>query len=358
MKTSSIEITRDQYLELEKLSLGVFSPLKGFMGETDFNSCVQNMRLSSGDVFTIPIVFDVAENYANEFRAQKSVDLFFEGQLVGRLFPEDIYKPNKAAAIGKIFGTEDESHPGIKHFLALKEYFIGGKVELIKRPQFEFSHYEMTPEETKSYFKSQGWKTIVGFQTRNVPHRAHEYLQKVALEHVDGILIQPLVGKKKAGDYTPQAVIKGYEALIKNYYPAHRAKLAILSTVMRYAGPREAVFHAIIRRNYGCTHFIIGRDHAGVGNFYDKYAGHELVSQFEDELGIKIFKLCGPFYCKKCDGTVTEKTCPHFHTDPESCTEISGTMMRKMIKDQNNVDKKFMREEVVSSLQGIDVFIN
>ena len=353
----SIEITRDQYLEVEKLSLGVFAPLKGFMGEKDFLSCVETMRLSSGEVFTIPIVFDVNEEVSKKLQNQTSVDLTFDNIVIGTLFPNEIYKPNKEAAIGKIFGTIDPSHPGIKHFLGLNQYFVGGTVTLIKRPQFEFSQYEMTPDETKAYFKSQGWKTIVGFQTRNVPHRAHEYLQKVALEHVDGILIQPLVGKKKAGDYTPEAVIHGYDALIKNYFPKNRAKLAILSTVMRYAGPREAVFHAIIRKNYGCTHFIIGRDHAGVGNFYDKYAGHDLVSQFEDELGIKIFKLCGPFYCAKCDGAVTEKTCPHFTTEPEVCTEISGTMMRKMISENSHVDKKFMREEVIAALQGINVFI-
>ena len=352
-----ININRDQYLELEKLGLGVFSPLKGFMNEKDFLSCVNDMRLSTGEVFTIPIIFDVNEEDANACRSANEVELYFSDELVGKLIPEDIYRPDKINAVKKIFGTDESAHPGVKHFLHLHEYFIGGKIQLLKRPNFEFSELEMTPEETKAYFKSQNWNTVVGFQTRNVPHRAHEYLQKVALEHVDGILIQPLVGKKKAGDYSPQAVIKGYQALIRNYYPGHRAKLAILSTVMRYAGPREAVFHAIIRRNYGCTHFIIGRDHAGVGNYYGKYAGHELVSKFESELGIQIFKLCGPFYCTKCDGTVTEKTCPHYLNDPQSCIEISGTMMRKMIKDQKNVDKKFMREEVVQALNGIDIFI-
>lgn len=357
MNLINIDINRDQYLELEKLSLGVFAPLKGFMDEKDFISCVNNMRLASGEVFTIPIVFDADAEIATQIKNVTYANLNFEGNTVGKLFPLDVYKPQKEDYIEKIFGTKDSSHPGIKHFLALKEYFIGGTVELLKRPDFEFSKYELTPEETKNYFKSQNWKTIVGFQTRNVPHRAHEYLQKVALEHVDGIFIQPLVGKKKPGDYTPAAVIRGYEALIQNYYPQHRAKLGILSTVMRYAGPREAVFHAIIRKNYGCTHFIIGRDHAGVGNFYDKYAGHDLVSQFEDELGIKIFKLCGPFYCYKCDGTVTEKTCPHFLNEPEVCTEISGTMMRKMISEHGNVDRKFMREEVVAALSDIEVFI-
>ena len=168
----SIEITRDQYLEVEKLSLGVFAPLKGFMGEKDFLSCVETMRLSSGEVFTIPIVFDVNEEVSKKLQNQTSVDLTFDNIVIGTLFPNEIYKPNKEAAIGKIFGTIDPSHPGIKHFLGLNQYFVGGTVTLIKRPQFEFSQYEMTPDETKAYFKSQGWKTIVGFQTRNVPHRA------------------------------------------------------------------------------------------------------------------------------------------------------------------------------------------
>ncbi len=352
-----IEITRDQYLEVEKIALGVFHPLHGFMSEADFYSCVDNYRLASGEVFTVPIIFDVGREVFQNMQQSSSIQLFFEGEHVANLFPSSWYRVEKENVVKKIFATDSLDHPGVKNFLHTKEYFVGGKVEMLRRPQFEFAKYELTPQETKSYFKSMNWQTVVGFQTRNVPHRAHEYLQKVALETVDGILIQPLVGKKKSGDYKPEAVVAGYEALVQNYYPDSRVKLAVLSTVMRYAGPREAVFHALIRSNYGCTHFIIGRDHAGVGGFYGKYAAHALAEKFENELRIKIMKLSGPYYCQACQSIVTEKTCPHYVKAPDQCIEISGTLMRKLLKAGDHVDQRFMRPEVVQALQNIDVFI-
>jgi len=354
----TLEISKDHYLELEKLALGVFAPLKGFMGEEDFHSCVNDYRLASGAVFPVPILFDIVESDHTKISRLASVDLFFEGKKVGTLFPQSFFRvADKTVVAKKIFGTDSLDHPGVKNFLATKEYFVGGPVEMHVRPQFEFAKYEFTPQETREYFKSMNWNTIVGFQTRNVPHRAHEYLQKVALETVDGLLIQPLVGKKKNGDYQPAAVIAGYEALIKYYYPGNRVKLAVLSTVMRYAGPREAIFHALIRANYGCTHFVVGRDHAGVGGFYGKYQAHELITRFESELPIKIIKLSGPYYCKACESIATEKTCPHFVSAPDECIEISGTLMRKMIRDGAAVDKRFMRPEVVQALQNIEIFI-
>jgi sulfate adenylyltransferase len=358
MNEIKVKITRDQYLEVEKIALGVFFPLTSFMNEADYNSCIEKLELTSGEIFPIPIVFDINKTIAEKVEIGTTLNLFFQDEHVANLNVNSTFSPNKESALLKIFGTNDHSHPGIKYFLSLEEYFVSGNIQLIKRAKFEFEEYELTPDQTKEYFNGLGWKSIVGFQTRNVPHRAHEYLQRIALEHVDGILIQPLVGKKKKGDYTPLAVIRGYEAQIKHYFPPTRAKLAILSTVMRYAGPREAIFHAIIRRNYGCTHFIVGRDHAGVGNFYDKYAAHELISKYEDKLGIKIFKLCGPFYCQACDGIVTEKTCKHYLSDPEKTHEISGTMMRKMLSESKSVEHQFMRKEVIDALSGIEIFID
>ena len=198
---------------------------------------------------------------------------------------------------------------------------------------------------------------MVGFQTRNVPHRAHEYLQRVALEHCDGLFIQPLVGRKKIGDYTPEAIIVANQLLVDQFYPPHRVVLGILSTAMRYAGPREALFHALIRRNYGCTHFIIGRDHAGVGEYYGKYSAHELARQFEGDLGIDIMYLHGPYHCRRCDGIVTEHTCAHLHSDPAAITQISGTDMRTVLSGGKEPEPHLMRSEVVEALKGINLFV-
>jgi sulfate adenylyltransferase len=352
-----IIINRDQYLELEKLHLGVFFPLSGFMTELEFESCVHHLKLPEGAIFPIPIVFDISKQLLGEAQKASTWDLYFEEKLVGKLFPTSFYTPQKELVAEKVFGTKDLSHPGVKHLFEMGDIFVGGQIELIKRPQFEFSQYELSPEETKAYFKKMGWKKVAGFQTRNAPHRAHEYLQRVALEVTDGLLIQPLVGKKKPGDFAPEAVLKGYEALIKNYYPEDRVKLSILSTVMRYAGPREALFHAIIRRNYGCTHFVVGRDHAGVGNFYDLYAAHKLVKKYEDQIGIEILALNGPYLCHKCDSIVTSKTCKHQITSPESTFEISGTYIRKQLQEVSDVDTKIIRPEVLEALKGMNPFI-
>lgn len=352
-----LNINVDQFLEIEKLCLGVFLPLRRFMHQDDFHSCTDRMRLSSGEVFTIPIFLDVSCEEANQLKDDASAELFFEGKKVARIKVDSIYRPDKEKVCLSVFGTTDLAHPGVAYYRNCGEFFIGGDVEMYERPNFEFSNYELTPAEMKSYFSSQGWKNVVGFQTRNIPHNAHEYLQKIALEVVDGILIQPIVGKKKKGDFTPNAIIAGYNALIKNYYPENRVKLAVLSTIMRYAGPREAIFHAIIRRNYGCTHFIVGRDHAGVGSYYDKYAGHRLAEKFESEIGIQILKLNGPYLCNHCGGIVTSKTCPHQSQDSNACFEISGSYIREQLRSGTMIDAKVIRPEVVNALKGLKVFI-
>jgi len=349
-----IEINADQYLEIEKLCLGVFYPLKTFMSKNDFISCVDNMRLADGQVFPIPIVLDLDKELAMRFEKEANVELFFQGQHVADITPTSAYTVDKRDACLKVFGTLDHNHPGVSYFLNLKDYFVSGDIILHIRPQFSFSRYELTPVEMKKEINLRGWKKIVGFQTRNIPHRAHEYLQKVALEHADGILIQPIVGFKKIGDFVPDAVIASYETLIGNYYPKNRVMFAVLSTVMRYAGPREAIFHAIVRKNYGCTDFIIGRDHAGVGNFYDKYAAHDLATKLENELGIRIMKLSGPYYCKLCDGIVTEKTCPHLSTDPSVCHDISGTDIRSSLAYGSNINPNFVRESVIKTVSNIE----
>jgi sulfate adenylyltransferase len=352
---NAITIDRDQYLELEKIALGAFSPLTGFMSKLEFESVIENMRLPAGDVFSLPVVLDIDELCAREVRNCSVVDLIFEGRLVGRINPTDYFTCDRVYCAKKIYGTDDAKHPGVKNFYDLKSIFVGGKIELFERAQFDISLDELTPSEAKQIFRLKGWERIVGFQTRNVPHRAHEYLLRVALEQSDGLFVQPLVGRKRIGDYQPQAIMSGYRALIGEFLPKERVVLGILSTQMRYAGPREAIFHAIIRRNYGCTHFIVGRDHAGVGDWYGLYDAHELTRKFDGDLGIEIMRLMGPYYCPKCDCIATKNTCAHDEID--FIEQISGTYMRSILKNGNHPDSHLMRQEVVDSLKGIDCFI-
>lgn len=352
-----LQLNWDQYLELEKLGLNVFAPLEGFMGEEDFWACIEKGRLSRGDVFTIPIVLDILEKTFEAVATEKAIELYYEDSHVGTLTDPEFYRPDLARAAQKLFTTLSEDHPGARAFLRQNPVFVGGKIKLIKRIPSEYSRFEYTPKETRDYFQKQGWKTVVGFQTRNAPHRAHEYLQKAALELCDGILIQPLVGRKKSGDYTPESVFAGYSALIENYFPLNRVLLSGLTTHMRYAGPREAAFHALVRRNYGCTHFIVGRDHAGVGGFYDKYAAHRFIQTFDD-LGINVLLMRGPYFCVKCDSMATDKTCPHGDDHPEYALSISGTQMRAMLGQGAEIDTRMMRVEVVESLRKVkDVFV-
>ncbi len=354
---SHLALSRDQYFELEKLALGALAPLGGFMNEEEFHGAVEDMRLPNGAVFPLPVVLDVDADRARAFQGRPTVTLTYEGREVGTLSPESFFRCDRRAVAVKVFGTADAAHPGVAHFLGLGEVFVGGPVRLTGRAQSEVPPLELTPEETRAIFAAKGWRKVVGFQTRNVPHRAHEYLHRVALELADGLFIQPLIGRRKAGDYTPEAIVSGYRELISKILPAHRVVLGTLSFAMRYAGPREAVLHAIIRRNYGCTHFIIGRDHAGVGNFYGRYDAHELTRRFEDELGIEILALSGPYHCAICDGIVSERTCAHARSSPQAITEISGTDIRERLMSGASLPPHLMRPELLDRLRGVELFI-
>lgn len=353
-----LHLTQSQYLEFEKLALGAFLPVTGFMDEDTFYSVVTRMRLPDGQPFTLPILLDLSAADAQRLRGDSQISLIYQNKEVGQLLPNSFYTCDKVKAAEHIFGTSDMAHPGVRFFMEGGDWFVGGSITstFINPATFSKAN-ELTPVEAKTFFKNKGWKTIVGFQTRNVPHRAHEYLQRVALEYVDGLFLHPLVGRKKRGDYSQEAILAGYQTLVQKFYPSNRVVLSLLTTAMRYAGPREAVFHAIIRRNYGCTHFIVGRDHAGVGSYYDKYAAHQLAKRFEGELGIIILPFHGPFYCQRCDGIVTEKTCPHHATDPQSVKDISGTDMRSILTGGSRPDPRLMRPEIVSALQGLPIFI-
>lgn len=356
-KTVTLELSLLQYLELEKIGLGAFAPLGGFMTEREFNSVVETLRLPNGAVFALPVLLDVSEELAKRMAVRDQVDLAFNGEAVGRLFPSGFFTCDRASAARRIYGTDDTSHPGVATFLAMRPAFVSGRVELSKRAAASGWHDELTPVGTRALFAEHGWRRVVGFQTRNVPHRAHEYLQRIALEYADGLFIQPLIGQRRAGDFTTEAVLKGYRALIGRFLPAERVVLGTLSTFMRFAGPREAVFHAMIRRNYGCTHFIVGRDHAGVGDYYDKYAAHDLVARFEGELGIDVLCLKGPYHCAVCNGIVTEQTCPHEETRPNAITHISGTDIRAMLEGGKSPEPHLIRPEIIGALDGVPLFV-
>ncbi|MBM3751978.1 MAG: sulfate adenylyltransferase [Acidimicrobiia bacterium] len=357
MNTPALTLNQRQYLELEKLAFGAFAPLDGFMDATTFTHVVDGLRLPSGAVFPLPVVLDMTAEDARRCADATGVVLQYEGVDVGWLEPTGAYHCDREAAALAVYGTADRAHPGVDHFHRLAECFVGGRVRLDRRAAFEFAQYERTPVETRALFAARGWSTVAGFQTRNVPHRAHEYLQRLALEHVDGLFIQPLVGSKKAGDYAPAAILAGYRTLIDQFLPADRVWLGVLSTSMRYAGPREAVFHALVRRNYGCTHFIVGRDHAGVGSYYGLYEAQALAQRLQGDLGITILNYAGPFYCEACDGMATDRTCPHLSAAPHLTHQVSGTLIRRILAEGAIPDLRYIRPAVVESLYGLPLFI-
>lgn len=350
--TKAIELIIDSeiYSEICNIGNGVFYPLKGFMVSADYRNVVDNMHLDNGSPWTIPITLDIPEDKASNFiKLDKVILKNKSGEQVAELSIEDVYRVNYDKDIKKIFGTDNRTHPGVAKETSRSVYRIGGPINVLKYEDSFYPEYSLSPEETKEMFRKKGWKTIVGFQTRNPVHKAHEYLQRIAMEIADGIFIQPSIGWKKADDFSPSAIIKSYEKMIEKFYPKTKVMLGVLSTPMRYAGPREAIFHAIIRRNYGCTHFIVGRDHAGVGKYYGKYDAHELCSKFDD-LGIHILKLYGPYYCQKCRSIVTEKTCPH---SEEYALSISGTHIRSLLFKGKEPSEKFMRKEISQLLMNL-----
>lgn len=350
-------LNRRQYLELEKIGVGAFAPLRGFMDAREFRSVVDELHLPGGEPFPLPVVLDVSPEDATRVRRANRVALAYGGAVVGEMEPLDVFQVDRATAAEQLFGMTSTAHPGVAHFFRMAPWFVGGTVRLVQRVHFEFSAYELSPQETQRLFAERGWRTVVGFQTRNVPHRAHEHLHRLGLEIADGLFIQPLVGARKRGDFTPEAILAGYRVLIEQFYPAERVVLGILSTYMRYAGPREAIFHAIIRRNYGCTHFIVGRDHGGVGGLYGKYDAHELARRFDGRLGIEILPMAGPFHCGRCGGTATERTCGHRRTAPEVVREINASDVRRMLAEGVAPPPELMRSEVLAGLAGIPLFI-
>ncbi|WP_083207740.1 sulfate adenylyltransferase [Fictibacillus arsenicus] len=346
--TKKIELDEVAFSDLYMIHIGAYDPLKGFMVESDYKSCLDNMRLSNGEVWSLPIVLPASREEVQNLLIGDKVQLSFNQFIYGEIEVADIYKTDQVEEVKKVFLTDDLNHPGVRMVFDRKSYYVGGKIFMKQNVRTPFHEYPHTPKEIRKFFEKKGWKTIVGFQTRNPIHRAHEYLQKCALETVDGLFIHPLVGKTKADDIPPEVRMKSYEILIDQYYPKDRVLLGVFPASMRYAGPREALFHAIVRRNYGCTHFVVGRDHAGVGNFYGTYDAQRIFQKFTlEELGITPLYFEHSFYCKECQQVASLKTCPH---NSDSHIIFSGTKVRELLRKGIIPPKEFTRKEVAEVL--------
>jgi sulfate adenylyltransferase len=350
-----VELSPRILADLDMIGIGALSPLTGFMTREELASVVDVMRLPDGTVMSLPVVLPVLPAFGSKLRAGDQLALGDEeGGLHGILEVRDAGPVDYEAIAARAFGTRDPAHPGVAALLAQPAWIVGGPVVLFDRPRmYGFASHDLEPRATRAAFRARGWKTIVAFQTRNPIHRAHEYIQKVALEIVDGLLVHPLVGETKRDDIPAEVRMRCYEVLLDHYYPRDRVMLAVLPAAMRYAGPREAVFHAILRRNYGCTHFIVGRDHAGVGNYYGTYDAQELLRSFpQEEIGITPLCFENSFFCTKCGNMASRKTCPH---PPEAHLSLSGTKVREMLRAGDSPPPEFTRQEVARVLMRLYV---
>ena len=346
----TIELDSRHLADFELLANGGFSPLTGFMGEADYHSVVENMTLANGLPWSMPVTLSVPESRAGELTPGVRADLRDdEGFPLGVIDIEEVYRRDKTRLAEQVYRTTDEAHPGVAAVYASGDLVLGGKVKALRLPDHgNFPDHRLTPAQTRAAFAERGWRTVVGFQTRNPIHRAHEYLIKVALEGVDGALIHPLVGDTKDDDIPADVRMQCYEVLLDRYFPEDRVQLSVLPAAMRYAGPREAIFHAIMRKNYGCTHFIVGRDHAGVGNYYGTYDAQRIFDDIDlDALGIQPLFFEHAFWCLRSGAMATTKTSP---ATPEERLFLSGTKVREMLANGEDLPVEFTRPEVAAVL--------
>ena len=349
-KLPQVALSAREAGDLEMIAIGAFSPLEGFMGEADFRRVCSEMRLASGTVWPIPVILSPADDVTAKINAGDRIALTYEGQMLAVMTVTEKYKHDKALEIPNVYKTEDEAHPGVKIVKQQGNWNLAGKIDVITpNPKPEFPEYRLPPAKTRELFASKGWSTVAAFQTRNPIHRAHEYLTKCALEITDGLLIHPLVGETKSDDIPADVRMECYRTLIDNYYNKDRTALTVMPLAMRYAGPREAILHSLIRKNYGVTHFIVGRDHAGVGNYYGTYDAQKIFDTFDipKDIGITPLKFEHSSWCKTCEGMVSAKTCPH---GPETKVHLSGTKVRDMLRAGERPPMEFSRPEVADVL--------
>ena len=344
-----VQVGSRQLADLEMLANGAYSPLNGFMKRNDYTGVVNEMRLSNGLPWTVPITLSVSTEQAANLKEGSQIALVdAQGAEQAIMTIEEKFGYDKQLEATKIYHTTEDAHPGVHVLYQQGDVLLGGPVRVIALQHQAFSQYRLTPSQSRQLFLDRGWKRVVGFQTRNPVHRAHEYIQKCALETVDGLFLHPLVGDTKGDDIPAEVRMRCYEVLLENYYPFGRVILGVLPAAMRYAGPREAIFHAIMRKNYGCSHFIVGRDHAGVGNYYGTYDAQYIFSEFDPaKLGITPMFFDHAFYCRACDSMASEKTCPH---DSDQHVTLSGTRVRQMLQAGEMPPREFSRPEVARVL--------
>jgi len=338
-----IQVNPQTLKVIKNITFGVFSPLEGFMNENDYRYVLEHMYLENNVAWPIPIVLDGSEKEIKNIGSDDNLILTSPtGKPIALLEVSDIFNYDKKEFAEKVYGTLDRNHPGVNSVYNLKQKLIGGEIFLINEPPAKFPYLDLKPIETRVLFKSKRWDRVVAFQTRNPPHLGHEYVQKAGLTYVDGLFINPVIGEKKAGDFLDEVIVESYQILIKEYYPKDRVVLSTFETEMRYAGPKEAIFHAITRKNFGCDHIIIGRDHAGVGDYYGPYDAHFIFDKFPD-LGIEPIKFRSFSKCRKCNAVVNDKICPH---PPEMQNYFAGTEIRAALQAGKPPNTEIMRPEV------------
>ncbi len=347
----SVSLSPREAFDLEMIAIGAFSPLTGFMGQADFTRVCKEMRLANGTVWPIPVILSPSDEVTGKIAVNDRIALKDEkGRLLALMTVKEKYPHDKALEIPNVYKTEDDAHPGVKIVKNQGGFCLGGDIDVITPThEPEFAEYRLKPAKTREAFMAKGWSTVAAFQTRNPIHRSHEYLTKCALEMTDGLLLHPLVGETKSDDIPAEVRMACYKVLVDNYYNKDRTMLSVMPLAMRYAGPREAVLHTLIRKNYGITHFIVGRDHAGVGTYYGTYDAQAIFDQFDvpKEIGVTILKFEHTAWCKTCEAVVSTKTCPH---GPEHKVSPSGTKVREMLKSGQRPPVEFSRPEVADIL--------